>query len=524
MEIPPHPEPAKPAIRRWADWLDRQWGALSELGRTAVVLGALAAAALVGLAAWTDWVKDVKETPLLVSAAMPDKEKSNEVAAAAWLDPRGDGREVRLWVLFRNDSAADVQDLHYLKLDTPGFRWVACMAGGGPDCLPQGHGRHPVEGLPTVLHPGESRAVFGRLEPTGRASHGVSGAFGWRDRAGEHAGFLVVPEGPADRGWQRALDFVGRLVLFVRDLVKDLAWPVVLALLGWYLKRRDDRREKAEQDAEREREAKETAEKEAQEAKERRQREEREERERRQAGFQQTWNLMLPKSHRNAERHYMPVLNRVDELCRSASGSSPDATRRLWALLTLFRAMRDLSLSIGGFYFRDLEAEELAGRCWQLFFLRAEEGLGRRDLEFAIDQLSSSETLDTFSRRLERPQAAAEGPLDADDVREQETVKALKALGAADWMSQDLGQALPLVQAMSCIVLYEMNRTYELWYRTPAKFDDRGFNQAVELLRGQQPARHDLESLVNRLALYPATVREHREKVKKALAEEADGF
>jgi len=444
----PEEELRPPAVRRLADWLGREWHAVGTLGRIAVVLGGLAATSLVLLAVWTDWIKDVKEPPLLVAPSAPAG--TNGVAATAWLDPTSEGSRVRLWIVFRNDSKGKVSNLRYLKLDTPGFRSLSCMKFDGPDCRPQGRGQPSIEGPLPDLASDQSVAVFGIVAPTDRASHrGVSGVFGWRQAEADHVGSIIVAEVPAESELRRALAYAGHLVLFVRDLVKDLAWPVVLALLAWYLKRRDDRREREEKDAERKREIKEKGEKEQQEA-----------REHRQERFQQTWNLMLPKSHSNAEKHYMPVLNRVDELCRSAT--LKDATRLLWALLTLFRAMRELSLSIGGFYFRDLEAESLAGRCWLLFFLRAEDGLERRNLEFAIDLLASSETLDTFSRRLEPVQgAAAEGSPEAEPTHVKDAAEVLKTLKGKDWMSKDgLRLALPLVKVMSCILSYEMNRTY----------------------------------------------------------------
>jgi len=505
-----------PAVRRLVDWLGRQWSGLTEMGRTGVVLGGLAVLLLVGVGAWTDWVKEAKEAPLLVAAPAPAK--TDGVVAVAWLDPKSEGSTVRLWVVFRNDSAGAASALRYLKLDTPGFRWVTCMEASGPDCRPQGRRRPPLESSLPDLEPEQSVAVFGIVELTPRASHhGVSGVFGWRDAEGiDRVGSIIVAEVPVESGLRRALAFGGHLVLFVRDLVKDLAWPVVLALLAWYLKQRDDRRDKKEQD-----------EKQYRDEQAQRQRDEREERDRREALLQQTWNLMLPKSHANAEKHYMPILNRVDELCRSAS--LKDSTRLLWALLTLFRAMREASLSIGGFYFRDLEAESLAGRCWLQFFLRVESGLGRRDLESGIDPLATSETLDSFCRRMDASSAAAGASSEEEKARAAEIARTLKTLEKTfqTWSTGGgLRGALPLIQLMSYILSYEMNRTYEIWYRTPASFEVGEFNDAWELLQQQLCTSPDVElrSLTDDLAKYPARVKAHQQAVESSLKGEADNL
>jgi hypothetical protein len=506
-----------PAVRRLADWLGRQWSALGQMGRTGVVLSGLAVVLLVGVGAWTDWVKETKEAPLLVAAPAP--EKTDGVAAVAWLDPKSEGSTVRLWVVFRNGSAGAASDLRYLKLDTPGFRWVTCMEANGPDCRPQGRRRPPIEGSLPDLEPEQSAAVFGIVELIPRASHhGVSGVFGWRDADGtDRVGSIIVAEVPVESGLRRALAFGGHLVLFVRDLVKDLAWPVVLALLAWYLKQRDDRRDKKEQD-----------EKQYRDEQAQRQRDEREERDRRQALLQQTWNLMLPKSHANAEKHYMPILNRVDELCDSAALTDP--RRLLWALLTLFRAMREASLSIGGFYFRDLEAESLAGRCWKQFFLRVEGGLTRRGLESGIDPLATSETLDSFCRRVEGSESAAAGASSEEEkVHAAEIARTLKTLEEKlqTWSGDGgLRGALPLIQLMSYILSYEMNRTYEIWYRTPASFEAGTFNDALEVLQKQLLTSPDVElrGLTDDLAKYPARVKAHQQAVEGSLKGEADNL
>lgn len=512
MTEPQEPPPRDPpAIRRAGAWIERQWNGLGEIGRTGAVLGALLALALVVLAAWTDWVKDVKGTPLLVAAALP--EKTAGVAAVAWLDPRGDGFEVRLWVLFRNDSAAAASDLRYLKLDTPGFRWVACMAGGGPDCRPRGRGRPPLERLPPVLRPGESRAVFGRLEPTGRASHGVSGVFGWRDLAGEHEAALIVAEAPADRGWQRSLAFAGRLVLFLRDLVKDLGLPVALALLAWFLKQRDDRREKKEQE-----------EKQRQEGKAQKERDEREQSERRQAQLRETWNLLLPKSHANAENHYMPVVSRIQELEYSigrvrpsppggAAGPAPaaappppapatDAERRLvWAVLRLFAQMRHLVLSIGGFYFHTRDGERVAARCWNRLYRGMETRLGRRELDAALDRTDWNESLDSFLRRWY--EIGGLDPL-------LETVRG--------WTGEPvLDSDLALLELLSCAIEYEMNRTYELWYVDPEVWNDERFCAARAKLERAEADTPDRRELLDLLDGYAEAIRKRsREAVSAA--------
>src|SRR5262249_23696407 len=143
----------------------------------------------------------------------------------------------------------------------------------------------------------------------------------------------------------------------VASLLKDLLLPAALASLGFYLQKRDkDQKEKQDREKEQQ-EAKEheqeklrtelrEKEKKQQEAKEREQEELRTE-------LREIWKLMLPKSHTNAEQHYMPVVSSIELLVSEVRAVRPNSTdeqwqQLLWALLRFLRRMQHLAQEIGG--------------------------------------------------------------------------------------------------------------------------------------------------------------------------------
>jgi hypothetical protein len=485
--------------------------------------------------AWTGWYEQ-KGFP----APAPPKTlgQDKEVVAFAWIDQSTveEGARFRLWVLFENRSESAALGLRFLNFETPGFESVDCRASPpevGPACRPRGAGQGNLLGLPGRLEQGRSLTVFTLLEARAeRGPSGASGIFTWRDPGGaEHQGAVVLPAVPITSPGDRFWFSLGKVGL----LLKDLLLPAALAYLGWYLQRRDKDRdeklasekdERAAQELDRELKAQDEKEKKA--ADERELERQRERRETAQTRLSETWNLMLPKSHANAEQHYMPVVAAIDNLLIALCKLGPHAEDEqwhalLWALLRVLRLMEHLSNSIGGFYFRNLKGEDLAATSWNLFHYRARERLGAADRARALLAIGLGRD-DNYSSFLDR---LAGRPAEASlrgwaravlDPGTGETAEALARLETRlrEWVGdRGLQRSLPLLALLREILAYEMNRPYELWYGERASLNEQAFWIALERLEPEFDANTPERRLEPKFDALPEQAMSYLESVRR---------
>jgi hypothetical protein len=467
--VGPPPPPPRPFFRRPGIW----FFILAAISTVFVVL------------TWAQ--KYEKPGRGLTTPALPHAVGTGKgVAALAWLDPPQveEGHHFRLWVLFENRSSSAALGLRFTAFQIAGFSPVSCW-DNGPACRPNGPGQLALPGLPPRIEKDGSASVFAVLEPAGESGlYGATGVFAWWDERGarwENA--VVLPAVPvstvAERWW-----LISSRIL---QVLKDLLLPAVLACLGWYLQRRDKQIEENKE---------ETAQ--AREDAERTMEQERERREKEQALLRETWSRMLPTSQRNAQRHYLPVLGAVMRLLRAGGdvrqgGPDPEKDWRvlLWSILLLHRRMRHLRKSIGGFYFRNLDGEELAAGCWSQFAGRVEKALGILELSQVVNVMTEEESFATFDARL----AAKQG--ETDDI-----VTALGTMGTRLrewWNAPDHGfeENLPLLKLFSYIVKFETNRPFETWYGEPARFKRAEFTDALNRLSSDKDLKESLEKYLN---------------------------
>lgn len=303
----------------------------------------------------------------------------------------------------------------------------------------------------------------------------ASGVFTWRDSRGKRENAFAVPAFPVVSRFYWLWFGLGKSVLFLKDLLV----PAALAYLGWYLQHRDKQRD-----------AQAAQEKLAREAEERDQERRRAEREKEQARVRETWNLMLPRCHANAEQHYMPLAAAITDLLGTAwkihEGSTDEEWHLLlWKLLRILRLMRHLAHSIGGFYFRSLEGEEMAGACWDQFLFLTRERLGQGDQERALTALEPQESFASFKDKLagRSLQGVARSIF---KPASREVAGALSELdaGLRRWAGKERGlqRHLPLLELLNVVLRYEMNRPYEIWYGEQARFERERFWVALERL------------------------------------------
>ena len=278
--------------------------------------------------------------------------------------------------------------------------------------------------------------------------------------------------------------------------------PLALAFLAFWLKKQEDARadqrkrddEKRAQERKDDEDSRAQRRREEEEARAKRRREEEEARseqrrleeeariEQRKAAAekaaqtQQTWNLMLLKSHQNAERYYMPLASAADRIARSkkeADEASDEARRQekieicFFSYLLFLSRMKQMSRMIGGFYFKDRQGEIIAVRLWTAI------------LEW---------TDDTFTRLLREQCTALVHPrssfADFGSVAHDPLINNMRARFSAAFAS--LSPVATLFQAFSVVVEYEMNRPYEHWYPKPEQFKREVAVGLIEALRGYQ--------------------------------------
>lgn len=209
------------------------------------------------------------------------------------------------------------------------------------------------------------------------------------------------------------------------NLLKDLGFPIFLALFGLILKLITDQRElRAE-----------------------------------------TWKEMLPKSHDLAGAYYMPLagdaLGITVEWKRYLDNPAEQAqaARQIYYYILNFgRAMRDLRYALGGFYFKDRIGEQIAGRCWKQIrdeYFPTKDELHKLHYFGALRLVEEKQDVDLFLAKLDA--AGPASPL-------HQTWDEFQILIANNTRFQEMVNWFDVFRA---VVVYESNRVYAYWYRLP---------------------------------------------------------
>ncbi len=228
-------------------------------------------------------------------------------------------------------------------------------------------------------------------------------------------------------GWPRLRGAVSAIYTVLRDLI----WPVVLALLAFVLqeiqKSRDDA-QKAIAETLRQKEETIAA---GQRASEEQIAHDRELEMTRRAERQQTLTHLIPEYISLVQDHYLPIARRMqtveDEWMsflqkatqdKSVLGTLPEEiadpeqnpyTRLLSAILLMRRRVQLLFSSKGGVFFRTSIGEELFADCISEFFRKCHEFMDRDTFESAALSLGRGSTLPESIRRLFSPAAQQVG-------------------------------------------------------------------------------------------------------------------
>ncbi|HEV7486163.1 MAG TPA: hypothetical protein VGQ65_10810 [Thermoanaerobaculia bacterium] len=313
-----------------------------------------------------------------------------------------------------------------------------CWTGDSPACvLGPGAARTP---LPKNLAPGESLVAVAGVVAHDPGRQSLTITVSWTDTKGSwRRGSVILKPIECESAVRR------RVLLLVRgaqSFLKDLALPFVLAGLGYFLKKFDDDRKDAREDAEKE-----------------------------QARVAQTWNLMLPKSHANSEQFYLPIASAVDGLIGSFEKwqLKGEAFDKLFYFFCLWlRQLRAMQTAIGGFYLKNRESENFLADAWDSLIEWVDrESVFSRDLRDRVLLLiEPSSTFATFN------------DLGGTESIEKARKRMKKILSAP--ILAELEQRIRLLRLFVAVLGFEMNRPYEVWYGEQEAFPAEKCVQAIE--------------------------------------------
>jgi len=176
----------------------------------------------------------------------------------------------------------------------------------------------------------------------------------------------------------------------------------------------------------------------------------------------QAWAAMLPVSHENNVRYYIPFLAGIAGLkatlddCRPGSGMTEQQAREaVFYVLFVLRRIREIIDHGAGFYLMDRRGEEVVQLTWTVFDQRARRRLGYEDMNSLLDRMTPLDTISSFYRRI-----PGRGRNATIDKIHQATV---------DWIEKEPGGFAPLLLCFH-VLSFEVNRIYRFWYGDNPEF------------------------------------------------------
>jgi hypothetical protein len=329
-----------------------------------------------------------------------------------------------------------------LSLDAPGFaldqKALVCRDASG----------NAVH----ALAPRQSCQFSLALAPACRSgTYGVTVWLLWSQADTRDQLSLLLGPITIDRGWSAAQ--FARAGRRFAGIVKDLALPIVLAILGaFFAARQSDReaRRKAQQDqlervrAQREKDA---------EAK-------RIEADKKQAERQEVGRLLLTRILDLARMHYLPFVAQSksilgESIKKRAGGADADFEKLFFHLLLLLKHMEVFRLKEGGVFFKRRDGEKAMTAAWYLLKTTSYRGLGGDEIVAkALEKVKCDWDYATYKAALPGPE------LQAVWTKFQEWRKV--AEDSAD--AESLWQILGVIDAFQAIASFEADFALKYWY------------------------------------------------------------
>lgn len=170
-----------------------------------------------------------------------------------------------------------------------------------------------------------------------------------------------------------------------------------------------------------------------------------------------SWNLMLEKSHANAEHYYMPLAhaaNLVAVRFKSADPSRPETFDVLtYYVLVFFKRYRVMFERIAGFYLNTRSAERIAADCFNVFTANLMPWVDQATRSKAKDYVGRYTELHTFKEK-------ALGKPEVQKVKE----------ALIRWASEApfrMNATFSTFTIMAEVLMHDINLNYRFWYKDP---------------------------------------------------------
>jgi hypothetical protein len=431
----------------------------------------------------------------VAQAALPAAFGEVEVTASLAQSSVQVDENVAFWLTIRNRSSAPVSDVTLVPTGLQGYTIAArCWRPvSGASCVPtdattaNASSARPSplpseESITSEIKPGQTLAIWGQLRAEKRQEkHTVYATVRWTDIGGRSSQAVVSLGDLASKNY---IDTLEETWSWLQATLKDLALPILLAVLAYRFKKWEDDREAIRRNDENAREtARQTAEKELEV--------QRHEAEQERQQLFQTWNQMLKVSHDDATKHYMPMLSAASTVrthvlkCRVEMKKVPQGTlpgddrykHALFYFLLLRKRNKRFTDDRGGFYFKDRVGEELAAACWSetnKLYIRGNSAIREKFSEL-LNQVAADDLLSTFMKKF-REAAAGNNS--------SETVFQIVYRQFCEWLaSGDCEHAMDYLESFIAVVEFEMNKPYVYWYPADQKSKLNTLGKVDEMLR-----------------------------------------
>ncbi|HSY48969.1 MAG TPA: hypothetical protein VLC46_09170 [Thermoanaerobaculia bacterium] len=285
---------------------------------------------------------------------------------------------------------------------------------------------------PITIAPGSGATVATRLLAVDeRGRWYLTAVVAWTDTAHHLSRRKGISLGPI------VVESAGRkyllllLVKAAQTYVRDLFWPEVAALFAVWVQRQDKRREQSERLAQESR-----------------------------AMVQQTWTLMLPTSHRNNEKSYMPI--------SATSGLTHGRFARIgtdrfaadecfYFVWQIHKLMHDHVMQHGGVYLKNRRGEEIVAGAWNV-------------IKSWTDSIIAP-YVTTRSPRAIREDAVSLFPRRritfaqfSDHVVIHPPFPDLRLLFLAAFAQPAAANVMTVFELLELVIDFEINRAYVYWY------------------------------------------------------------
>lgn len=415
------------------------------------------------------------------------------------------GKPARFWLTIRNRSEQTISEVSLEPSGLANFRITTeCWKPqqGSVSCVPvQPPAKSPAPSMAQIpsspardvvipqLARCQTLSVWGELSADTRQEKQMMFVNVRWVHPDKHVSQCVVPLGTltAQDGFDKAKETWAAILGFY----KDLGLPILLAVLAYLFKQWEDARERERQAAESYRRQ-----------------------------LLQTWNKMLPVSHNDATKYYMPLAaairaaNEDFKRCQEAMqkgalpANSPLVKESLYYFLLAMRRFRAISRQRGGFYFKDRTGEKISSLCVNEMFRlyrRSVAGLSQHT-STALSQMKPFTTFGEFIPVLEDALAANTPRTAVQEAFFQVHTGFYAWLSTAEFL-----QIVPLLKAFLRVLDFEMNQPYEYWYpkeqKERLKLEQDEKNTLTELAERAEAENDQYKTLSGELVEYFARSR-----------------